>query len=1001
MRCSGKPSLRRAVSDQISPPKRRLSAAGTSALSTHNIADKHYGFSSHDASFFVQQLRMRFCLPVYIASVLELAARVSNFSATRDALADLLVAVVSLSDQSSTSDPKLSGSKFVDNLRKHACIIAREMCVDIVSNSPMELIIHEEVASDVLDKVVISTAALMSLESSDQLATVNSAVENGVHRTCLLVSKRTKRDAHKGVLSDASASLSSTSGDLHPVDESEARVIDMLSKHAQIDLRSSVSLCEIILALLTKQRCFDSMLEHFTAGALDSSWYSSIAFNESSKNKLFQSQRLVILCRVPFKLVVGLVKLLAQRCRKMATLSFDDCTSDLWQFVTLFFLLRDELKKLEGFDMKLVDGIPSILEEIACGAYPSSWLSRFAVVQELKLQEAIVADELHSLVEVTYHGSRVYLWLTDFIATGSVMTVPQSEAISSELYSLMVLSHKRFWQEMMVFVGKALIEILKLCRKELEASVSNETASDTLSLSNAVRGIGGVINAGIDLFDPTKKEGEARKGFLGSIKQTAYDTARAVRQGKGIISAAAEVTKGTVKTAFSAVATTANVVVQAGALVASGVDAAASGVADAVTGAARAVGIGQAKAAKETTFTTLTSSIFFTVSLIRAIEDAIRGGVLASNSMISECRGAHTHEAVDIESTVHINFQKQHIEPLCIDVCSPASGFFESAFRALADEVLEGKHDGVASWESGVVKGVNAIIVNVPDSNPFPVLNLAAQDLYRSYAQVILDQFCLAVARCKRSSGGRVNEHSVMETLQEIGEKLAQTLNDFSQNDFDGCASKIVNNFRLRIADVLKMQFVLNKEELLKMLQMMQGNVGDEAASNQYSDLPTVLEHRFNGDAKILSFLESLKHRKWRAAFDIPESDIFCYSAEVLIQSGSKDRGNGIKGMIYITHHHICFLEDSDFAKDRGRDRKQSTIDLGPLAVPPSVGRLRIKWVRSDRIIVTPEDRSKIILKGPLDAALYQNACLLSQFRILHPEANSNTYLKCSYAKQT
>jgi hypothetical protein len=987
-------------SGQPSPLKRRPSAAAASALLAHNINDKHHGFASHVGSFFVQQLRMRFCLPAYVASVLELAARVSNFSATRDALADLLVAAVSLCGHN-TSDSKMSGSKFLDNLRKHACIIARELCLDLVSNSAMQLVNHEEMTSDVLDKVVISTAALMSLESSDQNANINSALENGVKRACVLISKRTKSIAHKGVLSDASAS----SGNSHPVDESGARVVDMLSKQAQIDLRSSLSLCQLISALLVKQRSFDSMLESFTAEALDSSWYSSLALNEISKNKLFQSQRVVSRCRVPFKLIVGLVKLLAQRCRKMTSMSFDDCTTELWQFVTLFFPLRDELKNLQGFDMKLLDGISDIFEEITCSASPLSWLSRFAVVQELKLQEAIVADELHSLVEVSYHGSRVYLWMTDCIATLSIIAVPQSDAVSSELRSLMILCHKRFWQELLVFVGKALIEILKLCRKELEASLSNDSASDTLSLSNAVRGIGGVINAGIDLFDPTKKDGEARKGFFGSIKQTAYDTARAVRQGKGIISAAAVVTKGTVKTAFSAVATTANVVVQAGALVASGVDAAvaASGVAGAVAGAAKAVGIGHARAAKEMNFATMTSSIFFTVSLIRAIEEAIKCGVVSSNLMISECRGAHNSEEVDIESTVHINFQKQHIEPLCIEVCSAVSDFFESAFRELADEALDGKHDGHAWWESGVVKGVNAIIVNVPDANPFPALNLAAQDLFRSYAQIIFDQFCLAVARCKRTAAARINELSAMESLQEIALKLVQTLNNFSQNDFDGCASNIVTSFRERLTDILKMQFVLSKDELLKMLQQMQANAGNEATGNQYSDLPTVLEHRFSDDANILSFLESLKHRKWRSAFDIPESDIFCYSAEVFIQfkSGSKDRANGIKGILYITHDHICFLEDSDFAKDRGRDRKQSAIDLGPVAVPASGGRLRIKWVRSNRISIMPEDRSKIIVKGPLDAALYQNACFVSQFRISHPEINSNTYIKCSFAQQT
>ena len=71
------------------------------------------------------------------------------------------------------------------------------------------------------------------------------------------------------------------------------------------------------------------------------------------------------------------------------------------------------------------------------------------------------------------------------------------------------------------------------------------------------------------------------------------------------------------------------------------------------------------------------------------------------------------------------------------------------------------------------------------------------------------------------------------------------------------------------------------------------------------------------------------------------------------------------------------------------------------ILVPASVARFRIQWARGDDINITPKDRSKIRIKGSrLDAALYQNSCLLSNFRITNPEARSNTYLKCVFADQ-
>jgi hypothetical protein len=994
MNYSGKSlSSHREVSDARNHAQKALSASSTSA-NTFN----HHGFASHSGNFLARQMRARFCLPEQVYAAIDLAVRVSYFSASRDMVADLLVAATSLGTQSDANS-SLSGSKFIDDLRKNACIIAREFSLDIMSSFPLDLVLHEDVLSPLLlDKVVISVAVLISLDTIDQHAVVESALNLGLKRACMSVMKRIKNDAHESVVADLFRASMQDEFSLSTV-EPKKQVFDLFTKQAQIDLRASISLCNLILALLVKKSAFSSMLEQFNVEYLDGPWYSSIAFDQAAKNKLFEAQRIIQQARVPFKLIVDLVKMLSQRAKKLALLSFDDCTSELWQFITLFFTLHDVLKDLEGFDVKCFDGIPDVFKDITCGSSQTSWLSRLAIVQEQRLQEAIVADELHSLVEVSYFGSRVYLWLTDFISVTGVIKAPQS-VISPEFHSLLVCSFERFWELLMIFVGKASIEILKLCAKELQASTSSESASVSFGLSTVVRGIGGGINAAINFLDPTAKQGDEQKGVFATIKQTAFNTARAVRQGKGVISAAAEATKGTVKTAFSAVASTANVVVQAGALVASGVDAAASGVAGVVTGAAKAVGLGPSKLAKETTFAASTGSIFFTISLIRAIEETIKRGVASSQSMLSDCRPTDRSDVADIESILQINFQKQYVEPLCSDVCSQASEFFDLTFTPIINEVLAGKHEVNTSWEIAVVKGVNAIFVNVPDSNPEPILKLAAQDLFKGYAEVVFDQFCLAVARCKRELGVHVNEQMTMESLQDFSNRLAKMLDDFSQNDFDGIAIKLVTGFRVRISKILKMQFSTGKEDLLKMLYEMQANQGDDVLGNEFRDLPIVLEHKFERDSKIQSFLESLKHRKWRSAFEIPESDVFCDSTAVSIQDKLKDRSKFINGMLYITHLHICFLEDIDSAKDRINARKQGTVDLGPIQVPASNARLRIQWVRGDHVTISHQDTTKIKVKGPLDASLYQNSCVLSQFRLSHPDANSNTYLKCSYADQ-
>jgi hypothetical protein len=92
-----------------------LSSVSASVVASQlGEASSHYGFASNSGMFLVRQLRMRFCLPTSICAVLELSARVSRFSSTRESAADLLVAATSL--ESSTSAGS-SGSNIIDALR--------------------------------------------------------------------------------------------------------------------------------------------------------------------------------------------------------------------------------------------------------------------------------------------------------------------------------------------------------------------------------------------------------------------------------------------------------------------------------------------------------------------------------------------------------------------------------------------------------------------------------------------------------------------------------------------------------------------------------------------------------------------------------------------------------------------------------------------------------------------------------------------------------------------
>lgn len=982
MSYSGKsPSSNRAASDhKCAPYPARVSAV------LGRDADGHCGYASKSGILIARQLRARFCLPVKMASILELAARVSKFSSHRDTVVDLLVAVTSLRSQSETGDSS-SGSKIIDDLRSNACVIARELCLDTVSNSATELVMNDELSPHLLDNLIISTAVLLSLDPSDIETVVNAAVAQGVKRVCAFLSEQTRSDAQRSVLSDAMKAGQHDSAD------SRTPVVDMLTKQARVSILACVSICKIIQELLLKQSLYNSMLDDFTDTAVFGPWYSSIALDDRAMQSIRHAHAIVKQARLPFKLAANLVELLLKRVRKMVPLSFDDCTSELWLFVSVFFTLRDDLlKHFVGFK-PLFDGICDVFSDITCSASPTSWLTRYAIVQEQKLQEAIVADELHSLVEVSYLGSRVYIWLTDVIATIELMPkMPQSESIPSDFRAFLVLSLERFWEVVMVFVSNSLMEIVKICISEIRASSSEELSLHALGLTeNLVRGIGAGINKVIDFADFTA-DGKPRKGVIATIKHAAFDTARAVRQGKGVISAAAEITKGTVKTAFSVVSTTANVAVKGTALVAHGVDAAASGVVGAVTDAGKAAGLAQeSDSVKLPTFAELGGSVFFTISLILSIEEAVRQGISASETVLG-------HKSLSAESFFQINFQKQYVESLCVEVCSRSSEYFELTFRSIVEGVCSGKDEVNTFWEIGVAKGANAIIVRVPEVSPDPILKLAAQDLYKSYVQVVLDRFCLAVVQCSRKDADAAQE-SMLSSLRSCGNKLAEKLDSYSKNDFDGCASMLVAAFHARLEYILDMQFVSSKDTLFKQLQEAHVSAGAHASGNQFADLCVVMENRFKGDAKVQSFLQSLKHRKWRSAFDIPEFDVYEAETEARMQD-VKDKSKFVQGVLYITNHHICFLEDIQSAAIRGKSHKPSAVDLGRVHVPASTARLRMQWARGDGVSVTIKSRTEVAVNGPLNAGLYQNSCTLTRFRCTNPEVLNNTYLKCVYANQ-
>jgi hypothetical protein len=288
--------------------------------------------------------------------------------------------------------------------------------------------------------------------------------------------------------------------------------------------------------------------------------------------------------------------------------------------------------------------------------------------------------------------------------------------------------------------------------------------------------------------------------------------------------------------------------------------------------------------------------------------------------------------------------------------------------------------------------------------------------LYSSLVEAIAHQFCLAIACCKRESGGGFSKRGLAEDtvavlLRESTGKLAQDLRVISQNDFDGCASELLDSFSKRVNGIIEMQFGSKIEELRKLLDEFQANEGVDTDGKGYSDLMLVLKHRFERDSAVQTLLMNLEHRKWRMAFDIPDADIFCDSVAASIQDKNKDRSKFVKGMLYITHDHICFLEDIDAARERGRKQSAPSVDLGPIQVPATPARLRIKWTRGDRVAVTPQDTTKIKVKGSLDAAFYQNALMLAQFRPagLEPagpsapssKSSSKTYIKCFYAKHT
>jgi hypothetical protein len=181
------------------------------------------------------------------------------------------------------------------------------------------------------------------------------------------------------------------------------------------------------------------------------------------------------------------------------------------------------------------------------------------------------------------------------------------------------------------------------------------------------------------------------------------------------------------------------------------------------------------------------------------------------------------------------------------------------------------------------------------------------------------------------------------------------------------------------------------------MLHQMQASEGGHGTSKRHTYILLVLEHKFHRDSKIQTFLQNLKQRKWRSAFDIPDIDSFREMAAASIQGFGKDQSKYVKGMLYVTDQHVCFLEDAHASKSL---RKQVAVDLGAIQVPASGARLRIKWARGDQVTVSPRDRHKLTIKGCLDAALYQNSCTLSKFKTSNVDSSGNTYLKCCYDEQ-
>ena len=92
----------------------------------------------------------------------------------------------------------------------------------------------------------------------------------------------------------------------------------------------------------------------------------------------------------------------------------------------------------------------------------------------------------------------------------------------SDLFRLLAVSNQRFWEVLIIFVGKALIEILKRCESDIESSSDmDESAAAAFGFTTVVRGIGQGVNAALGFIDPTAKDGAKsyQKGVLATIKQ--------------------------------------------------------------------------------------------------------------------------------------------------------------------------------------------------------------------------------------------------------------------------------------------------------------------------------------------------------------------------------------------------------------------------------------------------------------------------------------------------